>query len=110
MLNISQKVGPHIRAVRKAQGLSLEKLAEMADLSVTYVGEIERARKDPSLKTVVRIANALGVQPTDLLAPLNASPGSRVSKYELLERLFPNLRDFYSEEDAQAILESLERG
>lgn len=107
--SISEKIGPHIRAVRKALGLSLEKLAEAAELSVTYVGEIERAKKEPSLKTVVRIATALGVQPSELVAPLNGSITPRVSKYELLTRISPHLKDFYSEADAKAIVESVER-
>ena len=67
------------------------------------------ARKEPSLKTVVRLATALGVQPSDLVAPLNGGTTPRVSKYELLTRISPHLKDFYSEADAKAIVESIQR-
>jgi DNA-binding XRE family transcriptional regulator len=41
--------------------LSQEKLAELADIHVTTLGLIENGKMAPSLKTIVKIANALGV-------------------------------------------------
>lgn len=54
-------VGANIRKCRLSKKLRQEDLAEKANLSVTYVGMIERGEKTPSLETLVTILNALGV-------------------------------------------------
>ena len=60
-------LGRRIREQRTGQRISQEKLAEMVDISVTYMGAIENARKHPSLRTLVNIANALKTTPDFLL-------------------------------------------
>jgi transcriptional regulator with XRE-family HTH domain len=62
-----QKVGGNVRALRLQRGLSQEKLAGASDLDLTYIGGIERGRRNPSLLAMVRIAAALGVHPSELL-------------------------------------------
>ena len=52
-------IGKHIREHRKRRRISQEKLAEMIDVSPTYIGTIERAQKHLSLNTLVNTANAL---------------------------------------------------
>lgn len=61
-------LGCRIREKRMSQHMSQEKLAEIVDVSVTYIGAIENARKHPSLTTVVNIANALETTPDSLLS------------------------------------------
>lgn len=61
-------LGRRIRARRKALGLTQEHLAELADLSVTYVGHIERATRIPSLSTLVSICYALEISPNELMS------------------------------------------
>ena len=63
-------VGETIRIERKKAGLSQEELAEKADLNRNYVGEIERAEKKITLETLQRIAKALRLRITDLVAGL----------------------------------------
>lgn len=53
--------GREVRRRRKEMGLTLEKLAEQAELTVNYLGTIERGRRDPSLSTVASIAHGLGI-------------------------------------------------
>lgn len=60
-------VGSNVRALRIAKGLTQEQLAFEADLDLTYVGGIERGKRNPSLLVMVRLSEALGAQPTDLL-------------------------------------------
>jgi transcriptional regulator with XRE-family HTH domain len=60
-------VGANIRDLRKAKKRSQEWLAGEADIDLTYVGGIERGKRNPSLFVLVGIAKALGVQPADLL-------------------------------------------
>jgi transcriptional regulator with XRE-family HTH domain len=47
--------------------MSLETLAHDVELSYSYVGEIERGRRNPSLAVVERIAATLNTDPIDLL-------------------------------------------
>jgi transcriptional regulator with XRE-family HTH domain len=54
-------VGSNIRACRIDAGLTLEKLAEKADLSWPYLSEIERGRENISLDKLARLAKALNV-------------------------------------------------
>lgn len=63
-------VGETIRVERKRAGLSQEELAEKADLNRNYIGEIERAEKKITLETLQRIAKALKLRITDLVAGL----------------------------------------
>jgi transcriptional regulator with XRE-family HTH domain len=50
--------------------LSQEKLAEKADLTRNYIGQIERAEKRIHLETLAKIAKALGVRVRDLVAKI----------------------------------------
>jgi transcriptional regulator with XRE-family HTH domain len=60
-------VGQNIRACRKQARMSQEKLAEKADLSYKYVGEVERGYVNISLDSLLRIARALKVKLRDLV-------------------------------------------
>lgn len=52
-------VGQNVRRLRLERGLTQEQLAFEADLDLTYVGGIERGRRNPSLLVLVSIADAL---------------------------------------------------
>ena len=54
-------IGANIRKCRLSKKIRQEDLAEKADISVNYVGMIERGEKTPSLETLIAILNALGV-------------------------------------------------
>ncbi|MDO9608647.1 MAG: helix-turn-helix transcriptional regulator [Brevundimonas sp.] len=60
-------VGENVRRLRLERGFTQEKLAFEAEIDLTYLGGIERGRRNPSLLVVVRIATALGCHPKDLL-------------------------------------------
>lgn len=60
-------MGRNVRQLRQAKGLTQEQLAFDADLDLTYVGGIERGKRNPSLLVMVRLSTALGVTPPDLL-------------------------------------------
>lgn len=64
--------GQKIRQLREERGYSLQDLAQKAGVSVSYLSEIERGAKKPSLKTLERIAAALNIPREQLVeADLN---------------------------------------
>lgn len=60
-------VGENLRGERERQGLSQEELAFRAELHRTYVSGVERGVRNPTVKIVARLAEALGVEPSALL-------------------------------------------
>lgn len=58
--------GENLRAARKERGYSQESFAHAVDLDRTYIGGIERGERNPGLKTIVRIADALEMEVIDL--------------------------------------------
>jgi transcriptional regulator with XRE-family HTH domain len=65
---IAEHFGLAVRQLRERRGWSQEELAGRADLNRSYVGELERGQAIASLVTLDKLALALGVSPTTLLA------------------------------------------
>lgn len=59
--NIIEIFGHNVQKYRKAIGLSQEQLADKAGLHRTYIGMIERAEKNVTLRNIQKLANALEV-------------------------------------------------
>jgi ribosome-binding protein aMBF1 (putative translation factor) len=62
-----QAFAANLRDTRKAQGLSQEDLAELADLHRTYVGSVERGERNISIDNMERLAQALNTTIQELL-------------------------------------------
>jgi len=62
-----QIVGDNIGRLRRAKGLTQEELAFRAEIDLTYMGGIERGKRNPSLLVLVGIAKALAVDLDTLL-------------------------------------------
>jgi len=60
-------VGKNVRRIRQQRRMTQETLAFEAELDLTYVGGIERGKRNPSLLVMARIADALGVALPKLL-------------------------------------------
>lgn len=65
-----KELGNAIKERRIAQGLSQEKLAELAGLHRTYVGSVERGERNISALNLRTIANSLGCRSADFLQGL----------------------------------------
>ncbi len=62
MTNSTTKIiQENIRKFRKQQNLTQEKLSELCGISTDYLSEIERGKKIPSLKRLIKIAETLNV-------------------------------------------------
>jgi transcriptional regulator with XRE-family HTH domain len=66
-MRLGQALGINVRRLRKERGLSQEALADAVGLAPTYVGQIERGLRNPTLDVVERFAEVLGAAPLDLL-------------------------------------------
>ena len=85
--DIKKLVGDRIRQLRKARGYSQEKLADKAELHYTHIGSIERGEKNWSIETLVKVANGLNVEVSDLFQfPLQAAEAKKIKK-SLIEEI-----------------------
>lgn len=53
---------------RRTQGLSQERLAELAGVHRTYVSQVERGQKSPTLSVLFRLSSAVGISASKLVA------------------------------------------
>lgn len=67
-MKLAGTFGRNVRRVRTRKGLSIEELAHDVGLSYSYVGELERGLRNPTLRVVERFADVLNVAAPDLLA------------------------------------------
>lgn len=65
--NILKIFGENVQKYRKEKQISQEKLAEIAGVHRTYIGMIERAEKNITLRNIEKIAKTLEVEIKDLL-------------------------------------------
>ena len=60
--------GANIRALRQERGFSQAEMAHAAGIHVTYLSGIERGRRNPSLSSILKISNTLGIPVRDLFS------------------------------------------
>lgn len=60
------QIGPHIRDLRKQKKLTLDSLSERSGVSKSILSELERSKGNPTFATLWSIANALGVNLSEL--------------------------------------------
>lgn len=72
MINLRSGFASAVRSERSRKGWSQEDLAERAGLHRTYISDVERGLRNVSIDNIGRIAAALDVQPSTLLAEAEA--------------------------------------
>lgn len=60
----------NVRALRVEKSFSQEELADRAELDRTYISQLERAKCNPSLLVLSKVAQSLGVNVVDLLGDM----------------------------------------
>ena len=68
---VAQLFGERLRELRDKRGETVRSLAEKAGMSFTYINDLERGIKTPTLATIVRLALALRCKVTDLVSLLD---------------------------------------
>ena len=64
---INRKIGIRIRVARLDNKISQEKLAELSDLNKNTIGTIERGEISPTIETLYKISEAIGIELHDLV-------------------------------------------
>ena len=68
MTDLGKKIGQSAKAIRKARGLTLQEVADRAELAKSYVWELERGEAtNPSIGALVALTQALGCSLDDLV-------------------------------------------
>lgn len=67
MEDVRQRLARNMRAYRKARGLSQEAFAEESGLHRTYISDLERGARNPTILVADRLATALRVTVGELL-------------------------------------------
>lgn len=70
-------VGNAIALFRKRKGVSQEVLSGLAGMGRTHLSAIERGERKPTLETLYRIANALGVNMSDIVREMEVQLAKR---------------------------------
>lgn len=74
MSAIANKLGRVIRLERERRRLSQEALSELAGMNRSFVGEIERGEATPTVATLQKLADALGIKLSELIKQYEEQP------------------------------------
>ncbi|GAO39221.1 putative regulatory protein [Sphingomonas changbaiensis NBRC 104936] len=66
-MDVCRRLGRNIRALRERTGLSQEAFADHVGLHRTYISDLERGTRNPTVRVVEKIALALGTEAGSLL-------------------------------------------
>lgn len=66
-MDLVELLGKNVRHYRQLRDLTQEELAHLADMKRTYVSDMERGKRNPSVRALGRLAEALTVEPMELL-------------------------------------------
>lgn len=70
MLNMgdsAKKLGENVRKIRHAKDMTQGDLSDRLKIDAGYLSNLEQGKKNPTLATIVRIAEALGVSVGELV-------------------------------------------
>lgn len=90
-------LGNKLRMLRDEQGLTQSELAKQAGVSAGLVGQIEQGKVQPSLQTVERLADAVGVSPCYFIV-------DDADVEDLIRAMSPELREILDDTKAQSVL------
>lgn len=88
-----------LRALRQERGMSQQALARRAQVSINYVGRLERAECTPGLDLIAQLAHVLAVAPAKLIE----GTGETVSEAELEQELRTKMQRLLGRRDPAAV-------
>jgi len=106
MEDIREILAANIKENRRKKGLTQEKLAEMADMSLNYLAILELARKFPSGEMLERIAEVLEIEPHELFL-VDTSPQNELE--QLRREIKDDINNAFGERLEKAITDVIQR-
>ncbi|WP_051204644.1 helix-turn-helix domain-containing protein [Butyrivibrio sp. VCD2006] len=89
-MDITTEIGNRIRFHRKERKISQEELALQSELHPSYIGQLERGVKTPSIDTIYKITKSLDITMSDFLKNIetvdNAEDSYAMKTYLLIEQ------------------------
>ena len=98
--NIKEILAANIRENRRKKGLTQEKLAEMADISLRYLAMLELGKSFPSGEMVEKLSKALDIQTYQLFNPTSTPEGA---VFHLEQSIVANIEKVVSETIEKAL-------
>jgi len=86
-------IGENIRAARKSKSLTIETLAELAGISESFLGTIERGESSLSIETLVSLCRALDVSADVIIMGSMKQPPPTADKKDTLITMLGNATD-----------------
>lgn len=102
------QVGAGIRAWRKKAGLTMNRLAELADIDGGFLATIETGKKAPSVVTLAKLAKALEIRLGDLFSEVPKESEPLDAQLERRLRSLAHGRSASEKADLLAILKQLQ--
>ena len=68
----TRELGERVRARRHQVGKSQEQLAQESSLHWSYLGQVERGQRNPTMHNILKLAEVLGLDPCELVRGLRA--------------------------------------
>jgi transcriptional regulator with XRE-family HTH domain len=68
-MDMRKLVGRNARRLRLARGLTQEQMSEISGFTQQYISDLERGLRNPTVVTLLELAQALKATPIDLITP-----------------------------------------
>lgn len=69
-MDLKEMIGSRIQEIRTKKGITQDQLSEKVGISPKYLSSIERGKENPTLKTILSLADSLGVKPDEFFIHL----------------------------------------
>ena len=106
MVDIREILAANIKENRRKSGLTQEKLAEKADMSLHYLAILELGRKFPSGEMLERLAEALEIEPHELFA---VAPSPQSELEQLRREIKNDIKNAFGERLEQVFTDVVKR-
>lgn len=92
--------GSRLRAYRRSKGKTIAQVADASGLSLPYISNLERGRGNPTVGAINRLAEALGIGPSQLVGDRELPEGDETQE-ALLAAMPPSLASFSRTDEFQ---------
>lgn len=104
------EIGELFKQIREQKGLSLRELSEKSGLSASFIGQVERNETSPSMRSVMSMAQALGIKLTELFSTIEeaeASPVITSTNRRKLDKVFPGVEMYILSPNNDGLLQPI---